>query len=227
MTGCINTQTNAKCIEFRPGNESYHTYMSYQTTGNEALVLGFKNNVTSFIIVHGEDPVNIASDRWTKLTPSLQVKHNCVAINKLIQNNVSPAHTLMVGGDIQCNGIAYSSLLFNQKIPTTSSWTTYTNYNARSTAVLNSCTAISFYLHDVISGRSESVYDCKKFPLEKWKGSNLYTILTYLEPGTTNKLQIAIAWYTNTSFRAKLITNNTSKSVDNFLFTILVDAYEW
>lgn len=227
MRGCINTQVNTKCLELRSTNASYYTHMSYQTTGNEALVLGFKNKVTSFIIAHGEDPANIASDRWTKVKPSLQVKANCVAINHLIPNDVSPAHTLIVGGDIQCNGILYGSLLFNQKIPKTSSWETYTNYNARSTDVLNSCTTISFYLHDVISGRSESVYDCKKFPFEKWKGSNLYTILTYLEPSTTNKLQIAIAWYNNTSFRAKLITNNTSKSVDNFLFTILVDAYEW
>lgn len=227
MTGCINTPMNTKCLELRSTNASYYTHMSYQTTGNEALVLGFKNKVTSFIIAHGEDPTNITSDRWTKVKPSLQVKANCVAINHLIPNNVSPAHTLIVGGDIQCNGIIYGSLLFNQKIPKTSSWKTYTNYDARSTDVLNSCTTISFYLHDVISGSSESVYDCKKFPFEKWKGSNLYTILTYLEPGTTNKLQIAIAWYNNTSFRAKLITNNTSKSVDNFLFTILVDAYEW
>ena len=99
-------------IMFRPSVASHYTYISYQTRGHEALVFGTKQNVTSFIFVNGEDPANIAADRWTKLTgasgegpaPGLQIKQNCVSIGKLIPNGVAPTYKLEVNGTSYLNG---------------------------------------------------------------------------------------------------------------------------
>ena len=55
---------NNVAFNFRPGGTGYDTTMSYQTSGNEALVFATKNSVTSFMFVNGEDSVtNHSSDR--------------------------------------------------------------------------------------------------------------------------------------------------------------------
>ena len=105
MTGTINEPVNKVQINFRPNHANYDAVVSYQTSGNEALVLSTKNAVTSFMFVNGEDTVaNISSNRWQSLTPGLQIKNNCVSINKLIANSVSPSYTLDVGGTINASG---------------------------------------------------------------------------------------------------------------------------
>ena len=56
------------------------------------------------MFVNGEDMItNVSSGRWRQLTPGLQIKNNKVAINKLIDTGVTPAHTLDVNGDVCCN----------------------------------------------------------------------------------------------------------------------------
>lgn len=86
-------------LQFRGGHASYDGVISYQTSGNEAMVFTTKNVVTSFMFVNGEDTVkNVSNARWTALTPGLQIKNNKVSIGKLIADGVTPTYNLDVGG---------------------------------------------------------------------------------------------------------------------------------
>lgn len=101
----INFAENTTAINFRPGGGSYYTTMSYQTTGNEALVFATKQAVTSFMFVNGEDSVtNHASDRWTVLSPTLQIKNKSVYVNSLIANGTNPSYNFYVNGTSYFNG---------------------------------------------------------------------------------------------------------------------------
>lgn len=111
--GTLSIRENVPGIFFRPGHASYDANISYQTSGNEAMVFTTKNAVTSFIFANGEDTVsNISSSRWTALTPGLQIKQNCVSIGKLIADSTSPGYKLEVGGTSRFNdtvfGYAYN-----------------------------------------------------------------------------------------------------------------------
>ena len=104
MTGTVITPINEVVINFR-NHASYYCTASYQTAGNEALVFATKNPVTSFMFVSGEDSVtNHAQDRWRSLTPGLQIKQNCVSINKLIADGTTPTYNLEVGGTEYVSG---------------------------------------------------------------------------------------------------------------------------
>jgi len=69
---------------FRPSSSSYYTHFSYETAGNEALVMATQNAVTSFIFVNGESYANVSASRWQNLdgsgasgkgnAPGLQIK---------------------------------------------------------------------------------------------------------------------------------------------------------
>lgn len=101
----VNFAENTTAINFRPGNTNYYTTLSYQTTGNEALVFAAKSSVTSFMFVSGEDSIaNHASDRWTKLSPTLQIKNKSVYVNSLIGNGVTPSYNFYVNGTSYFNG---------------------------------------------------------------------------------------------------------------------------
>ena len=62
-------------------NASYKSGIYYSTPSKEALVFGNINSVTSWIFAT-VDPN--AGTSWANLTPSLQIKNQRVAINKLI-----------------------------------------------------------------------------------------------------------------------------------------------
>lgn len=99
MSGTLSWGGNVSSLNLRTGHASYDGVISYQTSGNEAMLFTTKNAVTSFMFVNGEDTItNMAADRWTKLTPGLQIKNNCVAIGGLIANDASPTHKLWVNG---------------------------------------------------------------------------------------------------------------------------------
>ena len=103
--GTLSVRENVPGIFFRPGHASYDAVMTYETSGNEAMLFTTKNAVTSFMFVNGEDIVtNNASDRWTKVTPGLQIKNNCVAIGKLIANGSTPSYKLEVAGTAYISG---------------------------------------------------------------------------------------------------------------------------
>ena len=124
MTGTLNMSTvNKVAIDFRPDHDGYHTTMSYQTSGNEALVFATKNAVTSFIFANGEDSLaDSTATRWTGITPGLQIKNNCVAIGKLIANGSTPTYKLEVAG------MTYSSGRYlSETVP--SSWIDGQRYN--------------------------------------------------------------------------------------------------
>lgn len=105
MTGTINGKVNSVEWNFRPGHDSYNATVAYETSGNEALVFGTKNAVTSFMFVNGEDNVtNVSDARWRSLTPGLQIKNNCVAINYLWNHDVTPDYRLRVNGGGFFNG---------------------------------------------------------------------------------------------------------------------------
>lgn len=91
--------TEAKYIQFRPNNTGYYTTMRYDTAGNEALILGMKNSVTSLIVKSGDSGTTATTTTtWTSITPSLQVKGQCVYINELIANGSTGAYNLKVNG---------------------------------------------------------------------------------------------------------------------------------
>lgn len=104
MTGTLITTPNDVNINFR-NHSSYYCTASYQTSGNEALVFATKNAVTSFMFVNGEDSVtNHGDSRWRSITPGLQIKNNCVSINKLIDTGVTPSYTFEVNGTQYVSG---------------------------------------------------------------------------------------------------------------------------
>lgn len=99
MTGTLSWGGNVSSLNLRTGHASYDGVISYQTSGNEAMLFTTKNAVTSFMFINGEDTItNMAADRWTKVTPGLQIKNNCVAIGKLIGNDATPSYKLEVNG---------------------------------------------------------------------------------------------------------------------------------
>ena len=101
-------------ILFRPNSSSYYTHVSYETSGNEALVFATQNTVTSFIFVNGEPLNKVANSRWQQLdgsgasgkgnAPGLQIKNNCVSIGELIANGNNPSYKLNVNGTTNLNG---------------------------------------------------------------------------------------------------------------------------
>lgn len=91
--------TEAKYIQFRPTNSGYYTTMRYDTNGNEALILGMKNSLTSFIVKSGDSgTTSTTTSGWTGITPSLQVKGQSVYINELIANGSVGAYNFKVNG---------------------------------------------------------------------------------------------------------------------------------
>ena len=97
MTGKLTMNTvNDVAIDFRD-YAAYHTTISYQSFGNEALVFATKSSVTSFIFVNNEDSItNHDYNRWTSLTPGLQIKNNCVRIGGLWGSGTTPDYKLRV-----------------------------------------------------------------------------------------------------------------------------------
>lgn len=106
LTGTLTWPGNIVALNFRTGHSSFDGTVTYQTAGNEALVFGTKNLVTSFIFVNGEDTItNNASDRWYSLTtPGLQIKNNCVSIGELWGNTIDPNYKFRVTGTSYLNG---------------------------------------------------------------------------------------------------------------------------
>ena len=123
LTSLLTLTHDKAQLQFRGGHASYDGVISYQTSGNEAMVFSTKNVVTSFMFVNGEDTItNVSSARWRNLTPGLQIKNNKVSIGKLIADGVTPTYNLDVGGTANAttiyeNGTALSSK-YLQSIPT-------------------------------------------------------------------------------------------------------------
>ena len=103
MSGTITTVRNTKpAIDFRGPNENYGATLNYDTAGNEALVVNLQQPVTSFMINSGINGRTWTSPgKYSKVTPTLQVKGKCVSINKYIYDNQTPTHTLEVNGSIK------------------------------------------------------------------------------------------------------------------------------
>lgn len=99
-TNGIAIPTNRSGIFFRPDNSGYYTRISYQTSGNEALVFATQNAVTSFMFINGEGQGNDAtSDRWNAITPGLQIKQNCVRIGGRWASGTNADYKLRIDGD--------------------------------------------------------------------------------------------------------------------------------
>ena len=104
---------NMRAIEFRPDHASYNSYIYYGTSGNEALNFVNRQDVTSFIFWTGNS-VN-GSARWyqnesdTARTdnPAVQIKQNCLYVNKLLPSGTSAAYNLYVNGTGYFTGTTY------------------------------------------------------------------------------------------------------------------------
>lgn len=106
FTNTLDIAPNTVAINFRPNHASYTGTFSYQTGGNEALVLATKHLATSLIFINGEDSTvaaNHAATRWQSLVPALQIKNNSVYIGSLIGQDVTPAYKFYVNGSAYFN----------------------------------------------------------------------------------------------------------------------------
>ena len=92
--GVATIGDGANRLMFRT-NSNYKNGIYYSTPGNEALVFGTIDPMTSWIFATVDPTLNTA---WTSLTPSLQIKNGRVTINKLIANNTDASYNLDVNG---------------------------------------------------------------------------------------------------------------------------------
>ena len=119
MTGTLKFTVNTTQINFRP-TDGWHTTISHQSYGNEALVFATQNAVTSFMFVNGENtPSTIAADRWINLTPGLQIKNNCVSIGYLYGSGITPTYKLYVNGNSCFKGKILSKQMIVNESTTT------------------------------------------------------------------------------------------------------------
>ena len=93
----INTVENQLAINFRPSTEIMRSGISYKTNGDEAVCFENRTSVTSWIFRTHDSVLNPTS-AWDYLTPSFQIKNQCVAVNKLIPNGANGEYNLDVGG---------------------------------------------------------------------------------------------------------------------------------
>jgi hypothetical protein len=97
-------------------NASYKSGIYYSTPSNEALVFGNINSVTSWIFAT-VDPT--AGTFWASFTPSLQIKNQRVAINKLIASGTDASYNLDVNGTFNATtiyegGVAIDTIIDNK-----------------------------------------------------------------------------------------------------------------
>ena len=97
MGGTLNTVENLLAINFRPTVESMRSGISYKTNGDEAVCFENRASVTSWIFRTHDSVLNPTS-AWDYLTPSFQIKNQCVAVNKLIPNGANGDYNLDVNG---------------------------------------------------------------------------------------------------------------------------------
>jgi hypothetical protein len=99
-----------RAIEFRPSGSIYNSYIYFGTAGNEALNFVNNQSLTSFIFwtgnrVEGSSQWFLDSDgNGRSDNPALQIKKNCVYINKLLSDGVTPGYNLYVNGTSFFNG---------------------------------------------------------------------------------------------------------------------------
>lgn len=104
MTGTLKTFENQPAINFRPNNSGYSVTLNYDTESAEALAINLKNPSTSFMINSGVDGTTWTGEgHQSKVTPTIQVRKNCVSINKYIADNITPEYKLDVNGDVKAN----------------------------------------------------------------------------------------------------------------------------
>ena len=104
MTGTLKTLENQPAINFRPNNSGYSVTLNYDTESAEALAINLKNPATSFMIHSGVDGTTWTGEgHQSKVTPTIQVRKNCVTINKYIADNITPEYKLDVNGDVKAN----------------------------------------------------------------------------------------------------------------------------
>ena len=104
MTGTLKTLENQPAINFRPNNSGYSVTLNYDTESAEALAINLKNPSTSFMINSGVDGTTWTGEgHQSKVTPTIQVRKNCVTINKYIADNITPEYKLDVNGDVKAN----------------------------------------------------------------------------------------------------------------------------
>ena len=104
MTGTLKTLENQPAINFRPNNSGHSVTLNYDTESAEALAINLKNPSTSFMINSGVDGTTWTGEgHQSKVTPTIQVRKNCVSINKYIADNITPEYKLDVNGDVKAN----------------------------------------------------------------------------------------------------------------------------
>lgn len=104
MTGTLKTLENQPAINFRPNNSAYSVTLNYDTESAEALAINLKNPATSFMINSGVDGTTWTGEgHQSKVTPTIQVRKNCVSINKYIADNITTEYKLDVNGDVKAN----------------------------------------------------------------------------------------------------------------------------
>lgn len=107
MTGTITTPINSgAAIQFRD-ESSYRSGIAYRADGNEAVCFENNYSVTSWIFRTKNPATNSGS--WSDVTPSLQIKNQKVAINKLIASGSEGAYNLDVNGTANATTITVNA----------------------------------------------------------------------------------------------------------------------
>lgn len=103
MSGTITTVKDSKpAIVFRDQHVIYGATLNYDSAGNEALAVNLQAPTTSFMVNSGTDGKTwTSSGKYSTVTPTLQVKGKYVSINKFIEDNTTPTHTLEVNGSVK------------------------------------------------------------------------------------------------------------------------------
>ena len=114
-TNTINIEPNTVALNFRYNDANLYSTISYQTSGNEALVFANKYPYASFLFITNEDSVtNHGNNRWQSLTNTgLQIKENSVQIGGLWGHNVHPDYKLKVNGTAYISGYANVCKIYN------------------------------------------------------------------------------------------------------------------
>lgn len=97
MTGDLTITQNSAALLTRTG-DGWWTGIKSRTAGDEAVCFDAINNRTSWMF-RTQDPRS-SSSSWDDVVPSLHIKRQRVAINKLIANSADANHYLDVNGDV-------------------------------------------------------------------------------------------------------------------------------
>jgi hypothetical protein len=120
-TTTITTKIGPRYISLRPDSSTWYSTIYYDTNANEALIVGFKTSLTSFIVKSGDSNITTtATTSYVNMTPSIQVKGQSLYVNNLIPTNITPNWNLYVNSTIATQYVQAYNICSTQLLPISS-----------------------------------------------------------------------------------------------------------